>query len=179
MANGPRADMPSETKTDVPGKTSRANPLLRLGFFACFLLTLPFTWGETSSCNGPTTMYTGYEKLVLKPNAGEVLSIAVIFLSPIILGFVQYFVRVSWLRLAAEFGATMFSSFGTFYCFLSAIFSGDLVHNSRQTHPAPFVATFVMLAILVHAFRSTIHRMNEILIERRSTTLNKQSNREH
>lgn len=168
MQNASPAELSSETQSPVPGKTARANPLVRLGFFTVFLLTLPFTWGETSSCNGPTTMYTGYEKLVLKPAAGEVLSIAIIFLSPIILGFVQYFARPSWLRLASEFVATMFSGFGTFYCFLSAIFSGDLLHKSRQTHPAPFVATFVMLAILIHAFRSTIQRMTEMILERRS-----------
>lgn len=168
MENGALPESSSETKSDVPGKTHRGNPLVRLGLFSIFLLTLPFTWGETSSCNGPTTIYTGYEKLVLKPTAGELLNIAVIFLSPIILGFVQYFVRVPWARVAAEFVATMFSGLGTFYCFLSAILSGDLVHKSRQTYPAPFVATFVMLAIFVHAFRSTVQRMNEFLIERRS-----------
>jgi len=168
MENLPAGDLAGENKVDVPGKAARANPLVRLGWFSIFLLTLPFTWGETSSCNGPTTVYTGYEKLILKPNAGELLSIAVIFFTPIILGFVQYFLRPTWARLVAEMGSAVFASFGTFYCFLSAIFSGDLVHKSGQTHPAPFVATIAMMGVSIHAFKSTIQRMNEILIERRS-----------
>lgn len=172
MENGPLGELSSEKKTDVPEKTARANPLVRLGWFSIFLLTLPFTWGETSSCNGTATVYTGYEKLILKPNAGELLSIAVIFLTPIILGFVQYFARPAWARVAVEFVATIFAGLGTFFCFLSAIFSGDITHKSGQAYPAPFVATLALFAVLIHAFKSTIQRMNEILAERRSSKRN-------
>lgn len=168
MQNFSPSELSGETQSRVPGKTTPANPLIRLGFFVVFLLTLPFTWGQSSSCNGPIKTYTGVEHLVLRPDAAEKVQFAVIFVGPIVLGFVQYFVRPLWARVGAEFLATMLSGFGTFVCLLSGIFSGDLLHKSRDTFIAPFVAAVAIFGILIHAFKSTIQRMNELIIERRT-----------
>lgn len=168
MQNLSPPQLSGETQNQAHRKTPAANPLVRLGLLSIFLLTLPFTWGASSSCNGLTKTYTGYEHLVLRPDAAEKVQIAIVFVGPIVLAFVQYFVRSLWARLGAEFVATMLSGFGTFFCFLSAIFSGDIMHHSRDTFFAPFVATFATFGIFVHAIRSTVQRMNEILIERRS-----------
>jgi hypothetical protein len=153
MHNEPLPDEPA-TPTDTPGKPRQSFPLLRLGLFTLFILTLPFTWGETSSCNGPSRTFTGFEHATR--DAGNTIAFVVIFSTPVLLAFLVYFTRTTWIRLGFESIAAMFSSFGTFYCFISAVITGDITHKSSRAYPAPWVATIAMLLMTLDTFRGVV-----------------------
>jgi hypothetical protein len=153
----PNESHPAETQ----GKTRPWSPFLRLGMFVLFGLTLPFTWGESASCNGPTRTFTGFEQVTKEP--GSVISIALLFLTPILFAFCLHLARAAWLRLGFECIASMFSSLALFYCFLSAVFSGDLLHKSTRVYPAPWIATMATLVMTLDAYWGVILQIKQMV----------------
>lgn len=131
-----------------------------------FLATLPFTWGETASCNGPTREYTGYEQMTRETS--NIIAYVFIFGTPVLLGFGQYVVRPAWARLGFDFAATVVSSFGAFFCFLSAAIAGNLFARTSRVYPAPWVATVAVFLTMVDGFAGAMHHLKTILETRRS-----------
>jgi len=136
-------------------------PFKRLGLLAIILLTLPFTWGETSSCNGPVHTYTGFEQLARNP--GNTISLAVIFITPVVLGFLQHRSRSTGVRLIFELVAAMMSSVGTLYCLVSAFFGGSLLNKPKELYLAPWVATVASAWMLLDAFVGAVRRGGEMI----------------
>jgi len=165
MNDVPKADDKVNADPDASSKKGLRNPFMRLALCAMFALTLPFTWGETVSCSGTGKPYTGIEQVTKNP--GNIIGIIVIFGMPVVLGFVQYFLRPVWARVFAELMATMFAGVGTFYCFVSTILSGGLSSKSDRFYPAPLIATVVTFMMALHAFRGAIGWIAEMIKARR------------
>ena len=150
---------------DVSGNVRPWSAWRRLGLLMVFIATLPFTWGETASCNGPSTAYTGYEQMTKE--SSSIIAYVFIFGTPVLLGFGQYLVRPAWARLGFDFAATVVSAFGAFYCFLSAAIAGSLFTRTSRFYPAPWVATVAVFAMTVDAFLGAIHHLMTMLLARR------------
>lgn len=165
MTDEPRAvDAPSTTD-NARNQRSLGGPLFRFACLALFVMTLPFTWGETASCNGPRKAFTGLEQATSNP--GNALSLGFIFITPVLLGFVQYYVRPPGIRAMFELISMMLSGLGTFFCFLATVFQGDITHKSSRFYFAPLVATIAAFMMTVHAFRGAVLRVSELVTTRR------------
>jgi hypothetical protein len=158
MENDPAATPPDATPT-TPRETPSRSPFVRLAFCVIFVLTLPFTWGATSSCSGLTKTYTGFEQATKNP--GNTITLSIIYVIPVVLGFVQYYMRPPWMRAMAELISAMLSGFGTFFCFISTIFAGALSNRGDRFFPAPLIATIATFMMTVHAFRGAVERVME------------------
>ncbi len=159
--------LPSEQDVDpvTPGKTRPWSAWTRLGLLAVFIATLPFAWGETSSCNGPSHEYTGYDQMTR--SSSNVIAYVIIFGTPVLLGFGQYLVRPAWVRLGFDFASTVISSFGTFFCFLS-ILGGNLFARTSRVYVAPWIASLATLLTTVDTFAGSMHHLRTILEARRT-----------
>jgi hypothetical protein len=163
--------MESETKPNEPhpaetqGITRTWSPFLRLGMLVLFGLTLPFTWGESSSCNGPTRTFTGLEQITKNP--GNAISLIVLLVTPVLLAFCLHLARAAWVRLGFECIAGMFSNLALFFCFLSAVFSGDLLHKSSRVYPAPWMATLATLVLTLDAYWGAFLQIKQMVQARR------------
>ncbi len=155
---------PSATENAREQRTLRG-PLFRFACLALFVMTLPFTWGETASCNGPRKTFTGLEQATSNP--GNAISLGFIFITPVLLGFVQYYVRPTGIRAMSELISTMLSGLGTFFCFIATVFQGDITHKSSRFYFAPLIATIAAFMMTVHAFRGAILRVAEMVKTRR------------
>lgn len=156
---------PKENAASDASQKRGSSPFVRLAFFTIFLFTLPFTWGQTSSCNGPTGTYTGLEQATKTPS--NIISLIVIFVTPVLFGFLQCYMRPTWMRLLSELIAGLFSSVGSFYCFISFIFSGGLLHKSDRFFPAPLIAMIATAMMALHAFHGAIDRIADMIKARR------------
>ncbi|MBK9262684.1 MAG: hypothetical protein IPM54_23140 [Polyangiaceae bacterium] len=166
MENDLQAAPKENAAPDASQKRGSRSPFARLAFFTIFLFTLPFTWGQTSSCNGPTGTYTGLEQATKTPS--DIISLIVIFVMPVLFGFLQCHMRPTWMRLLSELIAGMFASLGAFYCFLSFIFAGGLFHKSDRIFPAPLIATIATAMMALHAFHGAIDRIADMIKARRT-----------
>lgn len=155
-------DVPVASPT--PAKARPWSPWTRLGLLAIFISTLPFTWGETSSCNGPSHTYTGFEQAT-KP--GNIIPFVVIFATPVLVGFVQLLARAAWVRLGFDLIAGMFASLGTLYCFLAAAIGGNLLSRSSRVFLAPWIATIALALIMTDAFWGAAQQLHTLLWARR------------
>jgi hypothetical protein len=72
------------------------------------------------------------------------------------------------MRLLADLTAGLFAGFGTFFCFLAAIFSGGFLYKSNRVYPAPFIATFAMFLVTLHALRGATKRVAEMIATHRN-----------
>jgi len=133
-----------------------------------FMLTLPFEWGERSSCQGGARTFTGIDLLTERPENG--VSIAVLFVTPVLIGLLQPRIRNAIVGLLLELGATFFASLGTLYCFINAIFAGGF-NGSHRAYLAPWIAMLAPLLMLVDACQGAVARMREILEKRRQRRL--------
>jgi hypothetical protein len=164
-AKKPRAAVPGTRR-----KVERESPFVRFGFFAVFVLTLPFTWGQTSSCNGPGKAYTGFELVTKSPE--ESIALGILFIAPVLLGFVQYYRRPNWMHVVMELVAAICSGLGTAYCFLAAVFSNLFSNKGGPIFPAPFIATLAAFLMTLHALKGIVIRIAELV-----TTRKKKGNR--
>lgn len=165
MTDEPRAvDAPSTTD-NARNQRTLGGPLFRLACLALFVMTLPFTWGETASCNGPRKTFTGIEQFAKEPDIA--FGVGFIFVVPVLLGFVQYGVRQPWKRAIAELVSILLSGFATFYCFIATIFSGAFARGGGRIYPAPLIATIAAFIMTVHAFRGAVLRVAETVTTRR------------
>lgn len=149
----------------TPAKSRPWSPWARLGLLVIFIGTLPFTWGETSSCNGPTRTYTGLEQAT-KP--GNLIPFVIIFATPVVLGFLQYLARAAWVRLGTELLAAMFACLGTVHCLASAVFGGGLLGSHSTSYPAPWVATITMTLTSLDTFGGVLQQLHALFWGRRN-----------
>lgn len=158
---------PGNEEQDVPSAPRNErwrSPLRRVVLFALFGLTLPFVWGETSSCNGPQKTYTGLDLLTSEKDNG--IYFGLIILAPVLLGLLQHRLRSALARLALELPAILFGLYGTLYCLVQAVFGGGL-SSSARSYPAPFIAALAPLLMTFDACRGAAERIGELLAERR------------
>lgn len=160
MDQEPAANKPGGT-AEVPAKTRPWSPWARFGSFLVFLATLPFTWGETSSCNGPTRTYTGIEQIT--QTKANIIPFVIIFGTPILLGFLQFLARTAWFRLGMESVAALFASLGTLHCFLAGAIGGNLLTKNERVYVAPWVATLAMLLVLIDAFWCAVQQIHILM----------------
>ncbi|UQA60496.1 hypothetical protein [Polyangium aurulentum] len=137
----------------------------RAVLFALFAFTLPFVWGNTSSCNGPQKAYTGFELFTSEHNNG--IHAGLMILAPVLLGLLQRYVRNALVRLALELPAIVCGLWGALYCYFQAVFGDGILSNERNVHPAPFIAAFAPFLMAVDACRGAAERITELLAERR------------
>ncbi|MDI1479414.1 hypothetical protein [Polyangium sp. y55x31] len=159
QASGPEPDLP-----EIPLEKPRRSPYRRLVLLALFLLTLPFEWGERSSCQGSPRTFTGIDVLTEHPQNG--ISIAVLFLTPVLLGLLQHRIRNTVVRLLMEFVSMLFASLGTLFCFVNAVFSGGF-GSSGRFYPAPWLATLAPLFMVINACQGAVGRISDIVQERK------------
>lgn len=149
---------------ETPPKRRRS-PFRRVVLLALFALTLPFDWGERSSCQGGPRTFTGIDLFTDDPSNG--ISVAFIFVAPVLLGLVQRPLRNAVARLLLELGAMVFASVATLYCFMDAVFSGGFLHSSGRVYPAPWIAMLAPLLMLVDAGLGAVERIRELLEARK------------
>ncbi|MDC3955327.1 hypothetical protein [Polyangium jinanense] len=160
QASGPDPDLP-----EIPRDKPRRSPYRRLVLLALFALTLPFEWGQRTSCQGGPKTFTGVELLTEEPSNG--IAIAVIVLIPVLLGFLQHRARSAAARLAMEFGSTQFAGFGAFFCFINAIFAGGFGSSSHRPYAAPWIAMLTQLLVFADACQGAVGRLRDIIAERK------------
>ncbi|MDI3281960.1 hypothetical protein [Polyangium sp. 15x6] len=159
QASGPEPDLP-----EIPRDKPRRSPYRRLVLLALFALTLPFEWGARSSCEGGPKTFTGIDVLTERPSNG--ISIAVLILTPVLLGLLQHRMRNALARLLMELASMLFASLGTLFCFVNAIFAGGFGASNGRFFPAPWIATLAQLFVLIDACQGAVQRINDILKER-------------
>jgi len=157
----------------------RRSPYRRLVLLALFALTLPFAWGERTSCDGGTTrVFTGVDLFTADHGPG-LFSVALIFLTPVLLGLLQHRIRNAALRLALELPAIFFGLFGTLYCFLAALYYADFFDrlfpsgSNGRVYLAPWIATLAQFLMAIDACQGAAERIQELLAarqQRRSPT---------
>ncbi|MDI1428562.1 hypothetical protein [Polyangium sorediatum] len=150
---------------ETPPTKPRRSPFRRLVLLAIFALTLPFDWGERSSCQGGPRTFTGIEILTERPENG--ISIAVLVLTPVVLGLLQPRIRNAVAGLLTEFASMLFASLGTMFCFVNAIFAGGIAPSSGRFYPAPWVATLASLLTVIDACQGAVERIRDIVAERK------------
>jgi hypothetical protein len=160
-ADASTTDKPREQRT-------LGGPLFRLACLALFVMTLPFTWGQTASCNGSGKTFTGFELLAKEPDVG--FGVGFVFVVPVVLGFVQYDVWRPWKRAVTEVISILLSGFATFYCFIATILSGAFARGGGRIYPAPLIATIAAFLMTIHAFRGAVLRVAEMVTTRRTGT---------
>lgn len=151
----------------TPAKSRPWSPWIRLGLLGIFMLTLSSPWGESSSCKGPSHVYTGYEQLQKNSNGPYVLIL--IFLVPVFCGFLQFLARAAWVRMTFEFMAAIFASIGSLYCLLSAVIGGDWHTSSLRTYPAPWIATVTQVLTALDAYWGAFRQIHAIFWSGRSS----------
>jgi len=156
--------MPDELPETPPAKPRRS-PFRRLVLLALFVLTLPFDWGERSSCQGGPRTFTGIELFTERPDNG--ISIAVLVLTPVVLGLLQPRIRNAVAGLLTEFASMLFASLGTMFCFVNAVFSSGFAPSSDRVYPAPWIATLISLLTVVDAGQGAVERIRDIVAERK------------
>ncbi|MRG93701.1 hypothetical protein [Polyangium spumosum] len=164
MAHEQETPEGEEGLPETPPKRRRS-PFRRVVLLALFALTLPFDWGERSSCQGGPRTFTGIDLFTDNPSNGIID--AFVFLAPVLLGLVQRPVRNAAARLLMELGAMVFASVATLYCFLNAVFSGGFPHSSGRVYLAPWIATLAPLLMLVDACQGAVERIRELLEARK------------
>ncbi|MDI1442719.1 hypothetical protein [Polyangium sp. 6x1] len=165
MADEQQTSGPSPDVPEIPPQKPRRSPFRRLLLLALFALTLPFEWGMRSSCQGSPRTYTGIEVLTENPSNG--ISIAVLFLTPVLLGLLQHRIRNAIARLLMELASAMFASLATMYCFVNAIFAGDLGSSHNRFFPAPWIATLASLLTVIDACQGAVERIRDLVTERK------------
>ena len=157
----------AESSATDNGREQRTlrGPLFRFACLAIFVVTLPFTWGQTASCNGSGKTFTGFELFAKEPDIA--IGVGFVFVVPVMLGFVQYALRKPWKRAIVELVSILLSGFATFYCFLATIFSGFLARGGGRIYAAPLIATIAAFMMMVHAFRGAVLRVAEMVTTRR------------
>ncbi|MDC0740553.1 hypothetical protein [Polyangium mundeleinium] len=156
--------MPDELPETPPAKPRRS-PFRRLVLLALFALTLPFDWGEHSSCQGSPRTFTGIEVLTEHPENG--ISIAVLILTPVVLGLLQPRIRNAVAGLLTEFASMLFASLGTMFCFVNAVLAGGIAPSSGRVYPAPWIATLATLLTVVDAGQGAVERIRDIVAKRK------------
>ncbi len=166
----------SGSVVDTPGRNRPWSPFVRLALLGTFLATLPFPWGESSSCNGPVHVYTGYEQAT--KSSGTLLPFLVIFIGPFLLGLIAYFTRAAWIKFGLDFIAALFSSFGAFYCFVSAAFGGSLLERHNRVYLAPWIAMVAVFLMSIDALWNAASQLQVLVRSHRELHKAKNSARD-